>query len=192
MEHLGVADGPVRVIAFTDDPPHRPLASTVSDHELTASRRRGRLTVNVGAVADRKSVWRGQAVERQLGDAAVDRTHLERALEIWPRVPDAEERTGLDQAEVASLALPVLRLAREGDKVASELAEQSARDLVALVVSLLDSFGGKAPPVATAGGLLDQEPLKTYAKKALAEHNTAMRDDALDPVAGAIQLAAAL
>ena len=30
--------------------------------------------------------------------------HLERALEIWPRVPDAEERTGLDQAEVARLA----------------------------------------------------------------------------------------
>ena len=30
--------------------------------------------------------------------------HLERALEIWPRVPDAEQRTGVDQAEVASLA----------------------------------------------------------------------------------------
>ena len=30
--------------------------------------------------------------------------HLERALEIWPRVPDAEQRTGLDQAEVARLA----------------------------------------------------------------------------------------
>ena len=30
--------------------------------------------------------------------------HLERALEIWPRVPDAEQRTGLDQAEVAMLA----------------------------------------------------------------------------------------
>jgi DNA-binding CsgD family transcriptional regulator len=30
--------------------------------------------------------------------------HLERALEIWPRVPDAEQRTGLDQAEVAALA----------------------------------------------------------------------------------------
>ena len=30
--------------------------------------------------------------------------HLERALEIWPRVPDAEQRTGLDQAEVANLA----------------------------------------------------------------------------------------
>jgi DNA-binding CsgD family transcriptional regulator len=32
------------------------------------------------------------------------RRHLERALEIWPRVPDAEQRTGIDQAEVASLA----------------------------------------------------------------------------------------
>src|SRR5690349_16773155 len=30
--------------------------------------------------------------------------HLERALEIWPRVPDAAERTGLDEAEVAALA----------------------------------------------------------------------------------------
>ncbi|HEX5297182.1 MAG TPA: AAA family ATPase [Streptosporangiaceae bacterium] len=30
--------------------------------------------------------------------------HLERALEIWPRVPDAEQRTGLDQAEVTTLA----------------------------------------------------------------------------------------
>ena len=32
------------------------------------------------------------------------RRHLERALEIWPRVPDAEQRTGVDAAEVASLA----------------------------------------------------------------------------------------
>jgi DNA-binding CsgD family transcriptional regulator/tetratricopeptide (TPR) repeat protein len=30
--------------------------------------------------------------------------HLERALEIWPRVPDAEQRTGLDQAELTTLA----------------------------------------------------------------------------------------
>jgi len=30
--------------------------------------------------------------------------HLERALEIWPRVPDAAERTGVDQPEVARLA----------------------------------------------------------------------------------------
>jgi N-acetylglucosamine kinase-like BadF-type ATPase len=57
--------------------------------------------------------------------------------------------------EVAGLALPVLRLAREGDKVALELAEQSARDLVALVIPLLDSFGGKAPPVLCR--MLDQE-----------------------------------
>ena len=30
--------------------------------------------------------------------------HLERALEIWRRVPDAESRTGLDRTEVATLA----------------------------------------------------------------------------------------
>ncbi|MGH3187087.1 MAG: ATP-binding protein, partial [Streptosporangiaceae bacterium] len=30
--------------------------------------------------------------------------HLERALEVWPRVADAEQRTGMDLAEVASLA----------------------------------------------------------------------------------------
>ena len=31
--------------------------------------------------------------------------HLERALEIWPRVPDAEERTGLDRLAVLELAV---------------------------------------------------------------------------------------
>jgi len=36
--------------------------------------------------------------------AAEAQRHLERALEIWPRVPDAEQRAGMDQAEVASLA----------------------------------------------------------------------------------------
>jgi DNA-binding CsgD family transcriptional regulator/tetratricopeptide (TPR) repeat protein len=30
--------------------------------------------------------------------------HLERAIEIWPRVPDAEERTGLDLVEVTRMA----------------------------------------------------------------------------------------
>jgi DNA-binding NarL/FixJ family response regulator len=30
--------------------------------------------------------------------------HLERALEIWPRVPDARQRTGLDEVEVSRLA----------------------------------------------------------------------------------------
>jgi predicted ATPase len=36
--------------------------------------------------------------------AAEAHRHLERALEIWPRVPDPEQRAGMDQAEVASLA----------------------------------------------------------------------------------------
>jgi DNA-binding CsgD family transcriptional regulator len=37
-------------------------------------------------------------------DPAEAQRHLERALEIWPRVPDAAQRTGLDQAGVATLA----------------------------------------------------------------------------------------
>jgi DNA-binding CsgD family transcriptional regulator/tetratricopeptide (TPR) repeat protein len=36
--------------------------------------------------------------------AAEAQMHLERALEIWPRVPDAEQQAGMDQAQVASLA----------------------------------------------------------------------------------------
>ena len=36
--------------------------------------------------------------------AAEAQSHLERALEIWPRVPDAEQLVGMDQVEVASLA----------------------------------------------------------------------------------------
>jgi tetratricopeptide (TPR) repeat protein len=36
--------------------------------------------------------------------AAEAQGHLERAMEIWPRVPDADKRAGMDQSEVASLA----------------------------------------------------------------------------------------
>jgi N-acetylglucosamine kinase-like BadF-type ATPase len=94
--------------------------------------------------------------------------------------------------EVASMALPVLRLAREGDQVAIALVKEAAGELVALITPLLGEFGGEIPEVATAGGLLDQEPLKTFAKQALAAHNAAMRENPLDPVVGALQMAAAL
>jgi hypothetical protein len=39
-----------------------------------------------------------------LSIGAVMGRHLERALEIWRRVPDAERRTGLDRTEVTRLA----------------------------------------------------------------------------------------
>lgn len=94
--------------------------------------------------------------------------------------------------EVASMALPVLRLAREGDQVAIALVKEAAGELVALITPLLGEFGGEIPEVATAGGLLDQEPLKTFAKQALAAHNAAMRENPLDPVVGALLMAAAL
>jgi DNA-binding CsgD family transcriptional regulator/tetratricopeptide (TPR) repeat protein len=55
--------------------------------------------------------------------------HLERALEIWPRVDDAEQRTGLDQVEVSRLA--------------AEAAYQSGA--VARSVSLLDQALAELP-----------------------------------------------
>jgi predicted ATPase/DNA-binding NarL/FixJ family response regulator len=49
--------------------------------------------------------------------------HLERALEIWPRVPDAEERTGIDQAEVFRLAADAAYQAGAVDRALSLLNE---------------------------------------------------------------------
>jgi ATP/maltotriose-dependent transcriptional regulator MalT len=53
--------------------------------------------------------------------------HLERALEIWPRVEDAEQRTGLDHVEVSRLAAQAayrsLAVERSESLLASALAE---------------------------------------------------------------------
>ena len=53
--------------------------------------------------------------------------HLERALEIWPRVEDAEQRTGLDQVEVSRLAADAAyrygALDRAHSLIAAALAE---------------------------------------------------------------------
>jgi DNA-binding CsgD family transcriptional regulator/tetratricopeptide (TPR) repeat protein len=49
--------------------------------------------------------------------------HLERALEIWPRVGDAEQRTGADLAEVSRLAAEAAWQAGSLDRSRSLLAE---------------------------------------------------------------------
>ena len=56
--------------------------------------------------------------------------HLERALEIWPRVADAEERTGLDQAEVTRLAADAAYRPGAVDRSVS-LYDQALADLPA-------------------------------------------------------------
>jgi DNA-binding CsgD family transcriptional regulator/tetratricopeptide (TPR) repeat protein len=56
--------------------------------------------------------------------------HLERALEIWPRVPDAHERTGLDQVEVTRLAADAAYLAGDVGRSLS-LLDQALTDLPA-------------------------------------------------------------
>jgi DNA-binding CsgD family transcriptional regulator len=52
--------------------------------------------------------------------------HLERALEIWPRVDDAEQRTGLDQVEVTRLAAEAAYRSGAVDRSESLLADALA------------------------------------------------------------------
>jgi ATP/maltotriose-dependent transcriptional regulator MalT len=52
--------------------------------------------------------------------------HLERALEIWPRVADAEQRTGLDQVEVSRLAAEAAYRSGAVDRSESLLADALA------------------------------------------------------------------
>jgi len=52
--------------------------------------------------------------------------HLERALEIWPRVADAEQRTGLDQVEVSRLAADAAYRSGALDRAQSLIADALA------------------------------------------------------------------
>jgi DNA-binding CsgD family transcriptional regulator/tetratricopeptide (TPR) repeat protein len=52
--------------------------------------------------------------------------HLERALEIWPRVEDAERRTGIDQVEVSRLAAEAAYRSGAVDRSLSLLADALA------------------------------------------------------------------
>jgi DNA-binding CsgD family transcriptional regulator/tetratricopeptide (TPR) repeat protein len=61
------------------------------------------------------SVQAGQAAERVFAYREAMR-HLERAVEIWQRVPDAEERAGLDLAEVLHHAAAVANHAGEASR----------------------------------------------------------------------------
>ncbi|HEX3490839.1 MAG TPA: AAA family ATPase [Streptosporangiaceae bacterium] len=53
--------------------------------------------------------------------------HLERALEIWPRVSDAEQRTGLDLTEVSRLAAEAAYRSGALNRAGSLLADALAR-----------------------------------------------------------------
>ena len=52
--------------------------------------------------------------------------HLDRAQQIWPRVPDAEQRTGLDQVEVSRLAAEAAYRSGAVDRSATLLADALA------------------------------------------------------------------
>ncbi len=93
--------------------------------------------------------------------------------------------------EVAGVAAAVLQCAAAGDAVALELVQEAADELAALVVPLLAAAPANGAAVAVAGGLLDNEPLRSLTRAALQRHGVKMLDDALDPVVGALRLAEA-
>jgi DNA-binding CsgD family transcriptional regulator/tetratricopeptide (TPR) repeat protein len=93
--------------------------------------------------------------------------HLERALEIWPRVPDAGQRTGVDQAEVASLA--------------GEAAYQAGD--IARSLSLLDQALAELP----AEGDVVRRAL-VLDRRALALRDSGGEDDAIAVLERALEL----
>jgi DNA-binding CsgD family transcriptional regulator/tetratricopeptide (TPR) repeat protein len=52
--------------------------------------------------------------------------HFERALELWPQVPDADEQTGLDRVEVGRLAAEAAQAAGSSERARSMLDEALA------------------------------------------------------------------
>lgn len=95
-------------------------------------------------------------------------------------------------AEVASLAAAVLAAADAGDQVAQDILRDAAAALAAHAATLLPSFSGEATvAIALAGGLLEQEPYRRSVEALLtANPRLGLRPGALDPVTGALAIAA--
>jgi N-acetylglucosamine kinase-like BadF-type ATPase len=95
-------------------------------------------------------------------------------------------------AEVASLAAAVLAAADAGDQVAQDILRDAAAALAAHTAALLANFSGEATvAIALAGGLLEQEPYRRSVETLLtANPRLRLRPGALDPVTGALAIAA--
>jgi glucosamine kinase len=95
-------------------------------------------------------------------------------------------------AEVAALAGSVLAAAEDGDQVAESILSTAAAGLGAHATALLSHFPGEGPVgLALAGGLLEQEPYRRRVESVLARTpRLALRPGPLDPVTGALALAA--
>lgn len=92
-------------------------------------------------------------------------------------------------AEVASLASHVLAESAGGDPVASAIVHYAADELAQLVASIRKRMGDADLPVAVSGGLLNDPTFRAAVKDRLAKQGIAIRDAAVDAVAGAIRMA---
>jgi N-acetylglucosamine kinase-like BadF-type ATPase len=100
-----------------------------------------------------------------------------------------------DRAAVVQLAATVGAVAQRGDPVASALVERSAQDLADHVTALLSHFTTPGPvTVALGGGVLAAgSPVRErLAAKLRAMNRVTLNPDPVDPVRGAVTLAAEL
>ncbi len=138
--------------------------------------------------------------------AAEGLRHLERALEIWPRVEDAEQRTGLDQVEVRRLAAEAAYRSGAVDRslslLADALAELPADADPTRRALLLERYalaqrdsGGGADAVASLGQALallpEAETTRAHAVVLAALAVALMRDSEMERAATVSQRAVA-
>jgi DNA-binding CsgD family transcriptional regulator/tetratricopeptide (TPR) repeat protein len=98
---------------------------------------------------------------------------LERALEIWPRVPDAEERTGLDRIDVSRLAADAAYRYGTLDRALSLLADALAE--------LGDPGDGSPPDARLRRALL-------LARYAVVQRDASTPEEAAETLRGALPL----
>jgi N-acetylglucosamine kinase-like BadF-type ATPase len=144
----------------------------------------------------------GQAALTALGhtrDGRAKAAELTRRLLAGPPARTFDEMvrwtTSADPREVAALAPAVFAAAAGGDAVAATIVAKAADDLAALAESLLRHFEGHTPvPLALTGGNVDPgRPLRDPVIERLQRRGQfAIREAALEPVQGALAMAARL
>jgi N-acetylglucosamine kinase-like BadF-type ATPase len=133
--------------------------------------------------------WDGRGPETALGGAILQSLEIE--------TPDDLIRWALtaDRASVVALAATVGKVAAKGDPIAMDLVDRCATDLEDHVLALMHHFGGPAKVAVVLGGglLVPGSPVRERLATKLADvQRVHLKPDTLDPVLGALTMAAEL
>jgi glucosamine kinase len=152
-------------------------------------------------VGDEGSAWSiGRGGLAAALRAADGRGPVTRLLPRFLELLEVEDERGIppwagraEKADVAALAVHVVRAAEEGDAVALRVVDREARELASHAVALarrLEPWSGVIP-VAFHGGVLGVDYYADVVRRALAAHEYpfVIRPSVADAVAGALSLA---